>query len=310
MLSNLESCSFYQLNIYANEITSNEQESVFINTTLFSPGPVKNLIYTDLYPTNVSISWDPPDENQNCVGGYRVYWEESQSKTIESSYTIVNLEPCVEYKIQVCVLDIEGKEGSCESIQITMDVDNSDEIRSPIITFTSEGVTVVDWKKPLYAAECIIKYRILITINDLLVDEAEVVEPTVVIYNLTACEIYGMQIVPVNKNFGDGRLLRFDLETGVKYPGPPEPPILLHRMESSLQLSSEYYDESNACKISFGRFICQEYDSAYNVTRGHVSIGTEIKQNQTYNIFLYLRYSKLMYLFQEQIENLMEKFSI
>lgn len=244
---------------------------VFINTTLTIPGPIKHLTITELNPTNVTISWDPPDDNQNCIYGYAVYWEGSQDKTPETNYTIENLEPCLLYIIRVCVIDIEGKEGACSSIQIKMAVDKSDEIRSLEMQYTNEGLTIVEWQKPLYAAECIAYYRVLVMLDELYIVEDDVKETKIEIQNLTACQLYIIQIVPVNENLGDGGFTRLDLETGVKIPIPPEQPILIYRTKSSLQLSSEYFDETNACYILFGRFICREYDTTYNVTKSYVS---------------------------------------
>lgn len=260
-MNNLKSCSIYDIYVYANENKFDEQEPLRVDTFQLAPGAIRNLHNATDNPTNVTIEWDPPEENDNCVYGYTVYWEQLQDNTTKTSYIIENLEPCVTYEIKVCVIDVDGKEGNCEQISVRMAVDTPTNILDPSTQFTSDGLTIIEWQAPSYAAKCVIYYRYLATVNNAVVVERQTEETKVEIHNLTACEIHEMQVIPVNEYLVDGLIERFVFETGSKIPNPPSTPSLITRTKSILFLNSEYIDENNSCVLFYGKFLCRELDN-------------------------------------------------
>lgn len=59
---------------------------------------------------SISLSWDHPEQNPQCVSKYRVTWKDDEIITSETMVDLVNLIPCTDYVVTVYSLPLTGNQ--------------------------------------------------------------------------------------------------------------------------------------------------------------------------------------------------------
>lgn len=68
-----------------------------------APGIVRNVTW-DSTNNNVSLKWEPPRINPQCVEGYQISWNSQAINTKKTQYLIEGLEPCSMFPVTVNAL--------------------------------------------------------------------------------------------------------------------------------------------------------------------------------------------------------------
>jgi hypothetical protein len=174
---------------------------------------VTNIKVEDLTPYNVSISWDPPEKNPDCVGKYCVQIAQLEltcSRFTNQTVIILDkLQPCENYTVKIMVIDTNGMEGEAVEKSFTMQVAKPSEVLDPKSEVISEFIMKITWQLPVDAALCIHHYRYAVWYTDSVMALAnnatnaydnETILPEVTFIDLIACTDYTIQIIPVGRD--------------------------------------------------------------------------------------------------------------
>lgn len=118
----LEGCQEYLVEVapIGRNDSNGKAENDRVTTGYESPSAVKNIVVEALSDTTLSVSWEEPELNVNCLTGYNASIQVKDSKTwtilpiIDSAATAINitsLEPCEEYVIKISPIGLDGGNG-------------------------------------------------------------------------------------------------------------------------------------------------------------------------------------------------------
>nr|XP_045609990.1 receptor-type tyrosine-protein phosphatase H-like isoform X2 [Procambarus clarkii] len=194
------------------------------------PEPVKNLQVTEVYKSTISITFEPPETNKQCIKGYamlvtdlnttsvtsRTMSEMRTSEPIEEFIT--NLEPCTNYRIMMAAVSPTGLMSPPQETYTR----TTDDIPSEPQQFGLNGVTTssisLQWYQPETNSRCASQY--VLTWKDsagTTVGNETIVDPSsfkvsYTVEGLNPCETYTFSLI-AKSPAGESNAAEFSLQT-------------------------------------------------------------------------------------------------
>ncbi|TOF90583.1 hypothetical protein CGJ15_24480, partial [Vibrio parahaemolyticus] len=226
-IPDLSPCSRYDIsvNVVTPDGTSSETVTESTTTADIVPGPVTNLMVTDVAETGVRLSFDPPTEEPQCVKEYdiRVINEDLRRLVkpmlAEGPVTdfITGLEACTNYLFKVRAITATEKEGPWTEVrQKTADSTPSDPQQFSAKEITTSSITV-EWYEPATYSNCVTEYLLSWEGASGDSDSQEITSTStfkseVTIDGLNACESYTFSL-SAKSTIGESHVVTFTAST-------------------------------------------------------------------------------------------------
>ncbi|KAI9555380.1 hypothetical protein GHT06_017895 [Daphnia sinensis] len=148
-------CTNYTLGMHVKypnlDIQSGSNDIVSATTEIELPGVVSNLTWSGTN-TSVSLEWDVPKSNPQCVKGYRVLWNDKETLTTETHALLDSLRPCTRILASVNVLPSSTSDllESETRVLVHTDVVDPAPVQSEVnvSSLDNEWTRNVSWLKP------------------------------------------------------------------------------------------------------------------------------------------------------------------
>ncbi|XP_062712095.1 phosphatidylinositol phosphatase PTPRQ [Aedes albopictus] len=235
------------------------------------PGPVQQLIADTSVDRQITLVWRKPAVLPECVSMYRIFYDERNITTVETTITIDNLDACVEYNFTVAPVDFAGEDCEGVTINATVKEEKLSEVEDLELTEIDPRSLVARWKPPVNGTFCVASYRYVawVTGED---DVPEQISNSTTDLHVTfvevfACTKYNVQVIPVSKKNNDGNNVIAEILTKerviLRY--HIEPVRMKNQLARSLELQSALTsDNNNRCELFSVRFTCNIYNESEN----------------------------------------------
>jgi len=280
LLSSLAACTLYQVELTA--VTSGGFESPPVSleasTLPDHPGPVENLVVTQVGEDYVTVEWDVPTVNTACVKGYAVFHYENSTRLGErsnriqstdlstNSYKIPGLHPCTDYTIEVESMGTDHWQS--EPVSVAAHTDSA--MLSPPedfnVNYVGSREVLLSWDCPSQGCRCVNQFFIMWTDNssgepqELLVDghtlEAD-------LSGLNPCTSYTVSIQAISETEVLGDTANLEVSTGEVAPGRVTD--LNYNVVTEDGFEARWYDpqQDPQCVDSFETSISDKCDSSW-----------------------------------------------
>uniref|UniRef100_A0A8D8B6L2 protein-tyrosine-phosphatase n=1 Tax=Culex pipiens TaxID=7175 RepID=A0A8D8B6L2_CULPI len=236
-------------------------------TVMYPPvvGNVQNIRVDISVERQLTVSWDKPDLNPECVSHYQVDFDGRTMNITDTSLTVTDLNACVMYRFVVTAVSQAGISSAGVAINATVKEEPISSVMDLKLVETEGHWLSAEWKPPENGSHCVAKYRVQAWVALNGVDREEYYNVTGNLYvtfgPVYACASYGLQVIPESLTGTEDGLNAIEMihtaERVIMYYH-----IDTVRMRNQLAHSLELYtrlsnETNNLCQLTMVRFTCR-----------------------------------------------------